>query len=136
MKVGDLWSQLKPGIAAGFTDSTIVTEELMRRILHGALSNIVRIWLLVSEEAGLHAIITTTMTQDVCNGKKNLLLYSMYMHQKPSGALMTDAYKTLTNAARKWGCSAVVLCTQEPRLIEIAKRFPGSTVDTYLTVRL
>jgi hypothetical protein len=108
----------------------------MRRILHGALSNIVRIWLLVSEEAGLHAIITTTMTQDVCNGKKNLLLYSMYMHQKPSGALMTDAYKTLTHAARKWGCSAVVLCTQEPRLIDIAKRFPGSTVDTYLTVRL
>lgn len=134
-KVPVIWQELKPGIAAGLPRGVTATDELLLNIMRGAMNNTVRIWLLM-EEDGLRMIITTTMTQDVCSKDKNLLIYSVYVHQKPDKKSLLDAFVTLSHAAKRWGCKRLAMYTQDERVLEVVRRLSGGFVDTYVEVTL
>jgi hypothetical protein len=138
-QVAQYWAGLKQAIQQALPP--IVQgrplEDVLNSILTALMEGSMYCWALCQGEGldkslQIKAVITATMTFDACSGARSFLVYTMTGLAPLSREDWIDCHEAAIKEAHMLGCTFMSCYTQNPAIIDTAKKFPGTEVWNYV----
>jgi hypothetical protein len=132
--ISEYWDIISYGLDRSLPPVANGTER-MNNILASLLAGSMDCWI-GSEGDKIVGMMITAVSEDVCSGTRDLIIYALYGYNRLPGELWVKGYSLLSRYAKSKNCGRITAYTNVSSLIEISKRFGASTEYTYITVPL
>jgi hypothetical protein len=128
-QVANYWDIVKFAVEESFPP-TVKTRPDMNKILESLLGGSMIAWVSIDDNSKkILGIVTTTISEDICTGTKNLVIYSVYaLAEKVGRKNWADGYEAIMKYAKSLGCTHVVGYTKVNAIKQVAKFF-GADID-------
>lgn len=132
--IADNWELLREAVRKSLPPIAGESPDKMNKILESLLVGTMTCWIRVNEVGDIYGVGITQEIYDLPSDTKNLLIYCLY-HFKPMSDEMWEADLTLLRQyAKGSGFDSIVAYTEEPRLLDLVKKFGGETKYTFITL--
>lgn len=134
------WDFIRQQLVHSTPLELVSTETHQNGVLNALLIGDMQCWVEATlDDKGFHiqAILITQILDNVIVGVKNLLLYS-FMGVEDMFHLDTwnRGLLTITQYARKHGCSNIIAYSDNPRILRMAERFKANTSQRLIVFSL
>ena len=126
-----LWDSLKKAIVAGLPPATEVTDKLTSNILSALVRGDMWCWT-IEEGKVPSAVVTATVTQDICSRTRNLLVYSVWFSEAPKSEAVQKLVRVLIRFAMTQGCSRLCGYTRNKAATDLLLRLKGVEAMVYM----
>lgn len=112
-QISATWDVLSPVVLEAMPDYIQRNHTMLNNILHACLEDSMQCWVLVGpaegDESPIHAVVITTISEDVVLGVRNLIVYALgtFGDNKQFIEMARSGLKTLKDYARGMGCYRV-----------------------------
>jgi hypothetical protein len=138
-QVSKFWDVVKYAIEQSLPPIAGENPDRMNRILASILSYKTQCWASYVRDEDVrtfNGIVLTRIVTDDISGLKSLLIYCLYGYNNVSEDSWKTGFKTLVKWAMSKGCSSIIGYTDNPRAIEIVKKFGGEAKQTFVSIPL
>lgn len=139
-QVASYWEVIWPAIEGALPPTASEDGgERKNWILSRLLSDRMQCWALIERSKDgdqiIYGIGTTTITEEMCSGARDVLLYSVYAFPGLRKDHLIDAFSAISKWAKSQGCKRLVGYSSNPEWMKTAEKF-GTTFTTYGSLSL
>lgn len=136
-QISKLWDIIKYAVEQSLPPTTGRHADIMNRILASMLSGGLDVWAIYDRDnMKFEGILVTQFLYDEASATKNLLLYCLYGYSGISDSSWTEGFESMVKYAKANKCSNIVAYTSNKYIIEMARKYEGSTEFTFISFNL
>lgn len=115
------------------TENEHLVSRVLASVLNGDLLVMASVGRGDSGEPVVHALGFVSVSEDVCSGTRNLLIYGMYGFAPMRDDLWKENMQCLVRLAESLACHQIVAYSNVPRVIEMTKQLGWDVSNRFMT---
>lgn len=136
-QISKLWPIIKYAVEESLPPIVGEHPDKMNRILSAVLRGSLEVWVSYQHpDNKFEAVVVTQILYDDASNVYNLLIYCLYGYSTITKESWAEGYETLNKYAKAKNCNSIIAYTNEPHIVNMAKKFEGMTSFTFISIKI